>query len=773
MLTLTLVAGLLVSPSAVAEPQAEGKRPAPVFTDVSVHDPDLIRVDGTYYAFGSHLAAASSPDLKKWTSIADGVTPDNPLFDDVTTELKETLDWAQSTTLWAPDVIRLGDGKFYMYYDACKGDSPRSALGLAVADKVTGPYKDLGILLKSGMWDLPSEDGTIYDPLVHPNTVDPDVFFDAQGKLWMIYGSFSGGIFILGLDPSTGKPFPGQGYGKHLMGGNHSRIEGPAVMYNPETKYYYLFTTFGGLDANGGYNIRVARSRHADGPYRDAAGTDMATVKSDPSLPLFDDASIAPYGTKLMGNYEFSRRVGDPGSGAGVGYVSPGGTSPVYDAATGRQFLAFHTRFPGRGEDHQVRVHQMYTNADGWPVIAPYRYAGKSRKVVARSDMVGTYAYVNHGKAISADVTAATELRLRVGGTVTGAVRGTWKKVGRNGALLTLGGQRYTTVFSRQWEPDSQRWVVTFSGLSKAGVSVWGSKRRLVSHREVVRRVVADLTLPETAIANLTLPTVGTQASTLTWSSNNAAVISATGVVTRPAAGSPDALVQLKATVTSGPAKKTTTLTVKVPARPVGGVVASYAFDGSLASNGTAAAGIVSGNKIGVEGGSISYAEGVHGQAAVFDGGSGVRLPDGLISGSSYAVSLWLKPQQLTALSTTFFGAKDNNSWVSLLPKGHDGVQGNTMVWSGTAWFDGNTGTQIPAGEWSHVALSNEDGHLVVWINGAKVLDQTGFPDVFTTTTGTFSLGVNWWDAPYQGAMDDVAIYNTPLTDAQVAELAK
>ncbi|MET0695252.1 MAG: LamG domain-containing protein, partial [Propionibacteriaceae bacterium] len=159
--------------------------------------------------------------------------------------------------------------------------------------------------------------------------------------------------------------------------------------------------------------------------------------------------------------------------------------------------------------------------------------------------------------------------------------------------------------------------------------------------------------------------------------------------------------------------------------------------------------------------------------AAVFDGASGVRLPDGLISGSSYAVSLWLKPQQLTALSTTVFGAKDNNSWVSLLPQGHDGVQGNTMVWSGTAWFDGNTGTQIPAGEWSHVAVSNEDGHLVVWLNGAKVLDQTGFPDVFTTTTGTFSLGVNWWDTPYQGAMDDVAVYNTPLTDAQVAELAK
>ncbi len=141
-----------------------------------------------------------------------------------------------------------------------------------------------------------------------------------------------------------------------------------------------------------------------------------------------------------------------------------------------------------------------------------------------------------------------------------------------------------------------------------------------------------------------------------------------------------------------------------------------------------------------------------------------MRLPNGLISGSSYAVSLWLKPEQLTALSTTFFGAKDANSWVSLLPMGHAGVSGNTMVWSGTNWFDADTGTTIPAGQWSH---------LVVWIDGQKVVDRTGFPDVFTTTNGTFSLGVNWWDTPYQGQMDDLSVYNGPLTDAQVTAFAQ
>lgn len=114
--------GLLSSPSAEAKPRQPGTPAAPVFTNASVHDPDVVRTVGQYYTFGSHLAAAS-PDLMQWTQLANGVNPANPLFEDVTTELKKTLDWAQSDTLWAPDAIQLADGRFYMYYNACKGDS--------------------------------------------------------------------------------------------------------------------------------------------------------------------------------------------------------------------------------------------------------------------------------------------------------------------------------------------------------------------------------------------------------------------------------------------------------------------------------------------------------------------------------------------------------------------------------------------------------------------------------------------------------------------------
>jgi len=469
------------APAAPATGTGTGTTPvqaAVTFANVSVHDPDVSKFGETYYVFGSHLAAAKSADLMNWTKIADGVTDANPLFDKVTTALAETFAWAQVTDLWAPAVMRLDDGRYYMVYDACKGDSPRSAMGVAVADKPEGPYADKGVILKSGMWNETSPDGTVYDAQKHPNTVDPNLFKDAAGKLWMVYGSYSGGIFVMQMDPATSLPKPGQGYGKHLMGGNHARIEGAYVLYSPESKYYYLFTSWGGLAADGGYNLRVARATSPDGPYLDAAGRDMADVKADPAKPLFDDASIAPYGQKLMGNYQFAQASGE--TGAQVGYVSPGHNSARYDAATNQYFLVFHTRFPGQGEYHELRVHEMFINADGWPVAAPLRYVPLSKSAtalaasVSAADAAGTYKFVNHGKDISAAIKASSTVTLAAGGAVAGGASGTWTHDGDNRVSLVLDGVTYSGVLSRQWNPNANAFTVTFSAQSKTGVSVWG-----------------------------------------------------------------------------------------------------------------------------------------------------------------------------------------------------------------------------------------------------------------------------------------------------------
>ncbi|HET8970440.1 MAG TPA: LamG-like jellyroll fold domain-containing protein, partial [Candidatus Nanopelagicales bacterium] len=611
-----------------------------------------------------------------------------------------------------------------------------------------------------------------------PNVVDPDVFFDRSGKLWMVYGSYSGGIFILELDPATAKPFPGQGYGKHLWGGNHARIEGPAVMFDSGTGYYYLYVTYGGLDASGGYNIRVARSKTPDGPYLDAQGRDMATVKADPDLPLFDDASIAPTGVKLMGSYQFQRVVGDPGTGLGVGAVSPGGSTHWYDPKTKQWYLIFHSRFPGRGEEHEVRVHRLEFTKSGWPVVAPYRYAGERSALVKRSDQVGTYGLIDHGpKTISADIHQARTITLRPDGRITGAVTGRWHGVGKgkdgqSSAVLVVDGVRYEAVFDTGWDPDARRWVTTFSGLSDDGVALWGAQRTLVAPVTAVRRVVADLSLPAETAKDLVLPTEGTQGSTISWASSDPAHLATDGTVTRPGVGEPDAQVRLAATVRNHRARATKELTVRVPAREAGGLVAHYAFDGGLTADGDAGAGRVVGPKIGAAGGQVSYAAGVDGQAVVLDGQSGVQLPDGLVSGATYSVSLWLRPAAYSAYTPAFFAARDSEHWVSLLPQGSTGVGGNSMIWSGTEWYDAGFGQRLPLDEWSHVAFTVDSGRLTAWVDGKQVFSGTGFPDVLTADTGVFSLGVNWWDSPFRGAIDDLRVYDSVLTDAEVAALA-
>lgn len=449
----------------------DGIPETPAFADVTVHDPSVLKAGDEYYVFGSHLASAKSADLMNWTQISDGVRPGNPLIADALTELAETFEWAETGTLWAADVIQLEDGKFYMYYNACRGDSPRSALGVAVSDQAEGPYKDLGILLKSGMdMSEPLHDGSIYDATVHPNVVDPDVFFDKEGKLWMVYGSYSGGIYMLEMDAKTGMPLEGQGYGKKLLGGNHARIEAPYMLYSPETDYYYLFLSYGGLDSFGGYNIRVARSENPDGPFADAAGNEMSSVMGAPGT-IFDDRSIEPFGVKLMGGFQW---LGEDGQEAG-GYVSPGHNSAYFDEESGRYYLIFHTRFPMQGEIHNVRVHQLFMNEDGWPLAAPQRYAGEKIGKYDKKDIAGAYMLVNHGKDITADPKTSVTVTLESGGGITGAATGTWELSGGNKAVMMLDGTEYKGVFVRQWDERAGRKTMSFTALSADGTAVWGT----------------------------------------------------------------------------------------------------------------------------------------------------------------------------------------------------------------------------------------------------------------------------------------------------------
>src|SRR5699024_6314552 len=121
------------------------------------------------------------------------------------------------------------------------------------------------------------------------------------------------------------------------------------------------------------------------------------------------------------------------------------------------------------------------------------------------------------------------------------------------------------------------------------------------------------------------------------------------------------------------------------------GKVAHYTFEDDLSDSlGISDSGSITGDRITNTNGQISYSKGINGQALVFDGKSGVRLPNGLISSPTYSVSLWLNPSEITTSTTSFFGARNETNWISLVPGGWD--QDKTMLWSGSQqWYDAVT----------------------------------------------------------------------------------
>ena len=433
------------------------------FGNASVHDPSVLYADGTYYIYGSHMQAAKSADLQDWKlfSKLDKCT----LQPDYAVEFNEALTFAETGTFWAPDVIRLADGRYYMYYCCCEGSKPLAALGLAVSDSPEGPFDNVQILLKSG------EPG--YDATRLPNAIDPCVFFDAEERLWMVYGSYSGGIFLLELDPATGLIKEGQEpYGIHLLGGNHSCIEAPYMVYNADTGYYYLFLSFGGLGVNDGYNMRVCRSKSVQGPYEDAQGHAMTDCACKPGN-FWNNDDIAPYGVKIMGGCQFAPLAGENSAKAQI-VRSPGHNSVWYDAATGDWYLIHHTRFKATGDRYIVQTRRMWFNDYGWPCVAPTRYVTDGRMpsdVQLRMD--GAWKLLSHGQDVNTEEHISVETAFSADGAVSGGFNGEYAVEGDR-ITLTLDDVTYSGVCAVGYDADQDAFVSTFTAMSEDGQTLWG-----------------------------------------------------------------------------------------------------------------------------------------------------------------------------------------------------------------------------------------------------------------------------------------------------------
>jgi arabinan endo-1,5-alpha-L-arabinosidase len=427
---------------------------------VSVHDPSIFKDDdGKYYTFGSHFDAASSTDLMKWTQFSSGNNANkasklygsNPTWQtilaDAFTHVGNDGDGNPSPSTWAPDVIKIG-GKYYMYYSLSLFGSGKSYIGRVEANAVTGPYSNSREVIKS------------FTGGGNPNAIDPCLFYDADSKLWMVYGSFFGGIYILEMETSginAGLPKSGQNYGTRIWNGASDGPEGPYIFYNPETAYYYLMISHGSLSTD--YNMRVARSVNPNGPYYDIQGNNTG--------------SVANGGNKLAGNYQFA--------GASKGYAALGHNSVLRE--DGDYYVIYHSRYrsgtDGVTGNHNQFVNRLFLNSDGWPVLAPNRYAGEKLGRVDAADVAGSYDLVVHTTGNTQTFAESSVYSFEADGGIkqnSGTV-GSWELMGDYYLRVTINGTAYNGVIAPQWNNDLSRAGLSVTATANSGVSLWANKK--------------------------------------------------------------------------------------------------------------------------------------------------------------------------------------------------------------------------------------------------------------------------------------------------------
>lgn len=603
-------------------------------TKVSVHDPSIVKGhDDTYYIFGSHLAWAKSKDLITWQTFENNI---NRNFE---TLFAEEAKWSArggnsdgvdyynlSGNLWAPDVIWNETMNKWCMYMSVNGKTFYTTVVLLTAENIEGPYTYKGTVVYSGfqnnseamMTDYERATGKTTLPddrytkgrnnntnnrLYGMNAIDPCVTYDGEGenkKLWMTYGSWFGGIYMLELDQTTGfrdythkynddytedqttyREDPYQGI--RIAGGNH--VSGEASYIEKIGDYWYLFMSYGGLSAysvnpiNGdeksgnGYNMRVFRSEEIDGEYFDSSG--------DPAIfDTYSDNVNGSIGNRLMSYYQWNYPE------FGWGQVAQGHNSAFVDD-NGKKYVIYHTRFKneGRYEFHEVRVHQLFLNADGWIVTAPFEYRGEelSDKGFTAKEIAGNYEVLYHKNSVNH---SASVVECVTGETVTfgkdKTLSGTWNGAAiQNGSTwaadetspyvtLTVNGKEYKGVFiEQQMEGLNEKTTLCFTVLGSAdsadaGISVWGY-RYPYEGMEFIENAINEFNILGTFSQNITLPSASSAGVKITWESLNTDIISNDGKIVKTP--SEDTVVTMRATFTYGEGEEQVSDTHDYPIR--------------------------------------------------------------------------------------------------------------------------------------------------------------------------------------------------------------
>jgi arabinan endo-1,5-alpha-L-arabinosidase len=294
----------------------------PVFGNPFTHDPSTIFFDGNrYYVFadGQGIQGIYSPDMRNWY-YTPPIFPGNP--PSWTTNVVPSF----TGYFWAPDIVYLNH-QYYLYYVCSEFGTTDSGIGLVTTPSLTAPvWTDQGEIIGF-------TNGISY------NCIDPSILLDTNGTMWMSFGSYSDGIFVTQLDPTTGK----------RTNAPVTKVEDSSTKFFSNTTeasylyqhggYYYLFVNWGGCcqGVNSTYNIRVGRSTSVTGPYLDRSGKNM----------------IVGGGNMFL---ESSGRFIGPGQGAILNL-------------NGTNWFSYHYYDGNNNGAATLGIGQLYWTADGWPAF--------------------------------------------------------------------------------------------------------------------------------------------------------------------------------------------------------------------------------------------------------------------------------------------------------------------------------------------------------------------------------------------------------------------
>ncbi|MBO0356376.1 glycoside hydrolase family 43 protein [Hymenobacter sp. BT186] len=251
------VCSLLAGQVACAQPSRPAKPKPTAATSTSGNpilpgwyaDPEAIIFGKNYWIYPTYSApynqqvfmdAFSSPDLVHWTK--------HPRIVDTA-----SVKWAKRA-MWAPSVIKK-DSKYFLFFganDVHEGEI--GGIGVAVADRPEGPFKDhLGKPLV----------GNIHNGA---QPIDQFVFQDKDGQYYLLYGGWSHcNIARLKPDFTGFLPFPDGSTFKEITPQNY--VEGP-LMFQRGGKYYFMWSEGGWTGPN--YSVAYAVADSPLGPWQRA-----------------------------------------------------------------------------------------------------------------------------------------------------------------------------------------------------------------------------------------------------------------------------------------------------------------------------------------------------------------------------------------------------------------------------------------------------------------------------------------------------------------------